>query len=342
VIRNSCFSFLLSCRKMFIMLALTQLFALGCKDSTSKNATPQTTELIRIAAYTSEMAALVWIADQQGYFTKQGLAVEITGFDSGLASVNAVTAGTHDIATAADFVFARNIPENSNIKILTSIARSDSIEMLTHVNTGIKFPADLKRKKIGLTRKTAPEFFIQLYLLYNHIDPNSITIIDLQPTQLMSGFLSGDIDAAVTWEPNVWNIKQKLADKVQSWSVQSDQQFYFLLIGSNSFIEKRPEAAKKLLKSLAQAESFIKSDPVRAQKLLVKKLNLNEQYMQYVWPKHVIGLSLDQSLLVVLEEHTRWLQDSGKVKQPMSQNLLNYIYRDALLSVSPKVVTMIP
>ncbi len=337
---NSYLKLLCSGAMLFFMLVTAQLVMFGCKDSIGQKALPSTQEPIRIAAYNSEMSALIWIAEQEGLFKKQGLNVQITGFDSGISSVNAIFAGTHDIATAADFVFARTVPENRTIKVMASVARSDSLEMLTHKDKGISAPAQMKGKKIGLTRKTASEFFLNLYLLYNQIDPKSIKIVDLPPAQLIEAFIKGDVDAAITWEPNLWKIKQKLAEKVNSWSVQSDQQFYFLLIGSTSFIEKRPEAAQKLLQALAQAEILIKKNPALAQKQLVQKLALEKPYMTSVWPKHVIGLSLDQPLLVILEDQARWIRSSGIIPPGKPLNFLEYIYPNALKAVSAKNVTM--
>jgi ABC-type nitrate/sulfonate/bicarbonate transport system substrate-binding protein len=338
---NSCLKLLCSGAMLFFMLVTAQLGLFGCKDSTSQNTLPPTWKPIRIAAYTSEMAALVWIAEQKGFFKNQGLDVQITGFDSGIAAVNAIFEGTHDIATAADFVFARTVLENRTIKVMASIARSDSIEMLTHKGKGISTPIQLKGKKIGLTRKTPSEFFLNLHLLYNQIDPKSVTIVDLPPQQLVESFIKGDIDATITWEPNLWKIKQKLAGKVNSWSVQSDQQFYFLLIGNSTFIEKQPEATQKLLQALAQAEILVKKDPALAQKLLVQKLALEEPYMTSVWPKHVIGLSLDQPLLVILEDQARWIRSSGIIPPGKPLNFLEYIHRDALKAVSAKALTIV-
>ena len=330
--------FMLTCAVMIIVC--TALFTTGCRDKAVEEDTGKL-ETIRIGAFKGELAALVWVAESEGFFKKYGLNAQVTGFESGVAAVEALMAGTQDIATAADSVFvSKSFKNNSKIKILGVIALSDSIEIVARIDRGISSPADLKGKKIALTGKSPANYFLDRYLLYHQIDPRTVTIVDLPPLKLVEAISQGRVDAAITWEPYVWNIKQKLAGKVRSWPAQSDQQFNFLLICGTDFAEKRSPAIIKMFRALTDAEALVRKDPKRAQQALARRLALDERYLVSVWSKHIIGLSLDQSLFIALEDQARWAIAKGFAPGDKPLNYLNSIYSEPLAAVRPDAVAL--
>lgn len=300
-------------------------------------------EAVRIAAFNGELAALVWLAESEGFFTRHGLQATVTGFPSGVASVDDLLAGNEDVATAADSVFVSKslAPGNGGtLKILAEIARSESIQIVARLDRGIAAPADLSGKRIALTRQTPSAYFLDRYLLYNLIDQRSVTIVDLPPLGVVEAVVRGDVDAAVTWEPYVWDIEQRLAGNGRSWSAQSSQQFHFLLIGTADFAEKRPQAATKLFQALAEAEALIRADPERARSTLARRLTLDKRYLASVWPKHIVGLSLDQALLVSLEDQARWQIAEQLAPAARPPNYLQSISSAPLVSVKPDAVSL--
>ena len=56
-----------------------------------------------------EVSGLIFIAEDQGYFEKNGILPTIRIYDAGINAVDALYAGDVDVATAADFVFARQV-----------------------------------------------------------------------------------------------------------------------------------------------------------------------------------------------------------------------------------------
>jgi ABC-type nitrate/sulfonate/bicarbonate transport system substrate-binding protein len=331
--------FMLTCAVMIIVCAA--LFTAGCRDKADVERDTGKLETIRIGAYKGELATLVWVAESEGFFAKHGLKAQVTGFESGVAAVAALTTGTQDVATAADSVFvSESLGNNSKLGILGVIALSDSIEIIARIDRGISSPADLKGKKIALTSKSPANYFLDRYLLYQHVDPRTVTIVDLPPLKLIEAILNGRVDAAIIWEPYARNIKQKLAGNALSWPAQSDQQFYFLLICGTDFAEKRPEAAKKMFRALTDAEVLVRKDPTRAQQALARRLALDERYLVSVWSKHIIRLSLDQSLFVAMEDQTRHAIARGVAPGGKPLNYLKSIYQEPLAAVRPDAVTL--
>jgi NitT/TauT family transport system substrate-binding protein len=281
------------------------------------------------------------LAESEGFFAKHSLKAQVTGFESGVAAVEALTAGTQDVATASDSVFvSKSLGENSKVGILGVIALSDSIEIIARIDRGISSPTDLKGKKIALASKSPAHYFLDRYLLYQHIDPRTITIVDLPPQKVIEAILEGSVDAAIIWEPYAWNIKQKLAGNAISWPAQSDQQYHFLLICGTDFAEKRSPAAKKMFRALTDAEALVRKDPSKAQQALARRLALDERYLVSVWSKHIIRLSLDQSLFVSMEDQTRHAIARGLTPGGKPLNYRKSIYQEPLAAVRPDAVTL--
>ncbi len=300
-------------------------------------------ETIRIGAYKGEYAALVWVAESEGSFAKYGLTAEVTGYESGIAAVEALMAGAQDVATAADSVFvskALALASISDIRLLGAIAKSESIKIVARKDRGITKPVDLKGRKIAFTAKSPAHYFLDRFLLYQHIDPRAVTIVDLPPLKLIEAISQGSVDAAITWEPYAWRIKQNPAVKVNSWPAQSDQQFSFVLICKTEYAEKHAETARKLFRALNDAELLLRTNPPRARRILAQRLSLDERYLASAWGENIFELSLDHALLLALEDQTRWAIAGGLAPAGKPFNYLKSIYHEPLRSVKPEAVTL--
>ncbi len=300
-------------------------------------------ETIRIGAFKGEEAALVWLAESEGLFSRHGLQAQLTGFESDLASVGALMAGAEDVATGSDAVFvSKSLAPDSkgDLRILAEIAHSEAIEIVVRQDRGIAAPADLKNRRIALTGQTPAAYFLDRYLHYQHLDPQSVAIVDLTPMAIVDAVVAGSVDGAVAWKSVIWKIKQQLGANARSWPVQSGQHYDFLLICTKDFAEKRPRAAQRLLRALADAETLLRTDPARARLALARKLGSDEPHLVEALPELDITLSLGQGLLVGMESQARWRMDKGLAIKRPTPNFLKNLLPGFLYSVTPDAVTV--
>ena len=61
-------------------------------------------------------------------------------------------------------------------------------------------------------------------------------------------------------------------------------------------------------------------------------MNLDAAYMETVWSQNQYSLSLDQSLIVAMEDEARWMISNGLTTEKQVPDFLNYIYEDGLKS----------
>ncbi len=71
-----------------IILVVIAISVSGCQEQPEKYTGP--VEKITLAAYAGETAALVYVAEDQGFFEKYGLEVTIKDYESGKAAAGAL------------------------------------------------------------------------------------------------------------------------------------------------------------------------------------------------------------------------------------------------------------
>lgn len=162
---------------------------------------------IVLGAYAGAYGFLPYIAQEFGFFKKNGVEVDFQEYPLGLEATNALLHNKVDIATAADFVVTSHAWNHPDLRILATIAKSNTNEILALRDKGILTPSDLKGKRIGVTFKTKGEFFLGRFLIYNQLSLGDVNLINMSPHEITEALIKGDIDAASIWEPYLDNIK---------------------------------------------------------------------------------------------------------------------------------------
>ncbi|MFC1902937.1 ABC transporter substrate-binding protein [Chloroflexota bacterium] len=311
----------------------------GCSQQTAKYTGPL--DRLTLAAYAGDTGALVYIAQEQGYFADNGLDVIIKDYEAGKLAADALLAGEADISTSADFVLVSNSFEHDDLRVLGTVALANLIELVTRKDAGINQPSDLKGKRIGTTCKSAAEFFLGTFLTFNGLSLQDIEIVDLKPSEIVDAVVNGDIDAGFTWEPNIFEVKGRLGVNVISWPGQSGRDFYFILLTKEEFIEENPQVIERFLRALKQAEEFIKENEAEAREFTRNKFDYESSYIDYIWQRHDFAVVLPQALIVAMEDQARWRIKNELTEATEVPNYLDYIYLDALEEVKPEAIGII-
>jgi NitT/TauT family transport system substrate-binding protein len=123
--------------------------------------------------------------------------------------------------------------------------------------------------------------------------------------------------------------------------VHSGQAQYAVLVGRNDWIKRHPELVKRVLKSLARAEEYVVQHPAQAKAILKKRYQHDDAYVARVWPEHQFSLSLDQALVLAMEDEARWMIKNKLTSEKQIPDFMNYIYVDGLKAVKPEAVKII-
>jgi NitT/TauT family transport system substrate-binding protein len=327
-------------QRMFIGIAIIILIGIsvgGCQEKPEKYTGP--VEKITLAAYAGETAALVYVAQSQGYFEQNGLEVTIKDYASGKAAADALIVGEADICTSADFVFVSNSFDHADLRVFGTVATTEVIELVARKDKGITTPKDLNGKKIGVTRKSSAESDLGKFLLYNGLSIDDVELVDLKPPEIVKAVINGDVDAGVTWDPNVYDMKEELGDNAVGWSVV--ESFYFVLLTREDWIENNPAAVERFIKSVLGAEDYIKDNSEDAKEFIKDRFDYDPAYIDYSWPNQEFAVILEQAMLILFEDQARWSIKQGLTDATAVPNYLDYIYLDALQAVKPEAIGII-
>ena len=292
-------------------------------------------------AQSFECDTLVYIAQQQNYFGQNDLNVTIANYTSGMAAVNDLIKGKLNIAATAEFPLVTHALNGDNISALGCIGKFQLQELIARKDHGINTISDLKGKTIGVPLGTISEFYIGRFLELKGLSLQDVSIVNISPTNAMDAIVNGTVDAVVIWQPYAYDIQNQLGNNAIVWSPQSSQALYIVEVANNNWIQANPDVAARFIKSLFQAENYYVNNPSKTEAIIQKGLNYTDGYMTSVWPNQQISLSLDQSLIVALNDEARWLISNNLTKSTTIPNFLNYIYLQDLKSTDPQSVNII-
>lgn len=298
-------------------------------------------EKITLAAYAGGYGFLPFIAQERGYFQDQGLEVAIREYDYGLKAAEALIDGEADIATAADFVLASCSFDHADLRAIASIARSRTDEIVYRTDRGIDRPGDLRGRKVGVTPKTKGEFFLARFLILNGLEYRDVVVVHLEPDRIVEALAQGAIDAASIWEPFVSDIGKRLGDRARSWPAQSELEFHYLLLGKERWLGEHPEAVRRLLASMVQAEEFVSEQPREAQLLISRRFRYDPSFVRALWMKSSFAVELPHQLLLLLEEGARWRMEHRLTDKTEAPNFLDAIDVEGLKAVKPGAVRIV-
>jgi len=75
--------------------------------------------------------------------------------------------------------------------------------------------------------------------------------------------------------------------------------------------------------------------------IVQNQLNYTSSYIDSVWPLHDFSLSLDQSLVIAMQDEAQWMINNQFTNQTQIPNFTNYIYTRGLIAVDPQSVTLV-
>jgi NitT/TauT family transport system substrate-binding protein len=300
-------------------------------------------ETIAVAYAPFESTALFWIAEDQHFFKRNGLNINLHKYDAGVQALDGMLNDEAEIAIGiAEFPFVGKVFREKNIRIIGNIDKAELIYIVGRKDRGIEKPADLKGKKVGTTFRTVAEFYLGTFLNLHGMNMMDITLVDVKtPGEWVNAVVNGEIDAISTAQPYVRIIKERLGDNAFCWPAQSNQVLFGLIITTDKWIHMHPELVKRLLKSLAQAEEHLIRHPADLNVIVQKRLDLDPAYMETVRTQNYFSLSLDQSLIVMMEDQARWMIKNQMTETEEVPNFLDYIHFSDLEQLKPEAVTII-
>ena len=302
---------------------------------------PENVQFINFGAIPSGSAGLVYIAQDQGFFETESLIVSIKDYPTGVATTDALLSGEVDIAWSAELPMISKAFAREELSIFAVSSRFNDQYLFGLKQAGITTFSDFKGKRIGLPLKTIAEFYLARFFELNGMSIEDVSLVNVLPSESVKALTSSSVDGVVTWEPYSSTIKEQMVDKIVSWPVQSSQPGFGVMIGRNDWLRENRETVERFLKSLVRAEEYQTQETETAKDIVQARTGYDESFMDIFWSESPFLLSLDQSLIIAMEDEARWMIANNLTDERRVPNFLDYIYEDALKAIKPEAVNII-
>lgn len=207
-----------------------------------------------------------------------GTTITWTKFDSGGDVNTAVLAGAVDIGLAGSSPVTAGLSEPNNIPyrvpwIFDVIGDAESL--VVKKDSGVTDVAGLKGKKIGTPFASTSHYSLLAALKEAGLAEEDVTLVDLQPPDILAAWQRGDIDAAYVWSPTLDELKKDGTILTSSAELATKGYPTFdLAVVTNDFSQKYPAAVQEWLRQQNKAVELIASDPVAAANAIAPELGI--------------------------------------------------------------------
>jgi NitT/TauT family transport system substrate-binding protein len=300
-------------------------------ETTMESQTPSSNGKLKIAYNLWIGSAGVFVAEAKEYFKQKGLDVEMIKFASPTDTTIALISGQVDAAlTTLDsgVILAAQAKDPIQVVYATDISfGADGIV----ADKSVKTVQDLKGKKVAVTIGAVNHFLLSHALQTVNLKDTDVELINMAPELTGSAFLSGQVDAAVTWEPFLTQATQKGGNLIYS-SKDEPGLIVDTLITTKSIAEKRTAELKKLVEAIEEGVKFLKDSPQEGNDIVSKVLEVK--------PAEVADMLTGVKLFEHSDAASMIDSDSAKIKATID-NLSKFFIDHKLIEKSVKADEMI-
>jgi NitT/TauT family transport system substrate-binding protein len=285
------------------------------------------------------LAPLPIIAKEKGLFESEGISSEISLLGDGKVAMTSFLEGKCDACLIGEFQVVRQSFERNDLAIIATVSSSDNaVKILARRDLGINSPSDLSGKKIGVSKGTISNFSLDQFLKKNGVSKETLNIMDISHPELPDALKRGDVDAFAGSDFAYLRGRQLIGKQGVTFVEPGLTNHAACLTVKKEWLRANPEIAKKVLRALVKAEKELAMHPEELTALLARSLKMPVEELKSIMDDQHNKVSLDQILLLALEDEARWMQENGVVRGKPLPNYLHFIDPSILKTVNPEAI----
>lgn len=290
--------------------ALAAALALAAGAAAAPAAQP-----VRIGYLQADIHQLAcWVALEKGLYRAQGLEVEVAGeFKAGPELMSAFAAGELDMGYVGEAPATTAVANGAaRVQVLAQV-NTEGSAIVVGADSALERVAQLAGRRAAVPgHSTVQDFLLRKALDQAGLSPGQAEIMVLKPPEMIPALRTGQIDAFVAWEPypakaRTSGVGRVLASSGRIWPGHP----CCVLAADRGFLQRRPQAARRLVAAHVQATDFINRHPDEALAIGVRYTGMDAETVRLAMANvnYTYHLSVEGE-----REYVRLLAEQGYIK----------------------------
>lgn len=211
-------------------------------------------------------------------FAKDGISirwVQTLGSNKALEFLNA---GSIDFGSTAGSAALLGKINGNPIKSIYVYSKPEWTALVTRKDTNIKTIADLKGKRVAVTRGTDPHIFLVRALQKAGLSEKDIQPVLLQHPDGKTALIRGDVDAWAGLDPMM--AQAELQDGARLFYRDADANTYGILNVREDFAKEHPDLVRRVLKVYEEARKYSLAHPDEVEKSFIAATKLPKDVVE--------------------------------------------------------------
>ncbi len=254
-----------------VVLTLAVLATACGGSSTSSGSTPAASGATIRLGFSAWPGWFPWqVAEEKGIFTKHGLKVNLTYFESYTDSLNALASGKLDANSQTLNDTVSSVAGGAKQTIVLVNDNSTGNDQIIS-GPGINAVADLKGKKVGAEQGTVDHYLLLLALKKAGLAPTDVDFQPLETGAAAAAFASGRLDAVGAFAPFTTQALARTGSKAIATSADFPGAIPDHLVVARDLVTSRPDDVQKLVDAWFDTLDYIKANPAESVATMAKK-----------------------------------------------------------------------
>lgn len=223
----------------------------------------------------------LYVALDEGLFTKEGLQVDLLNFRGGSDLIKALVAGSIDVGVVSLAEVTAGIDAGQPLKAFYGGFNVPAFSW--YAAPSIKTIADAKGKRFGVTQfGSSTDFLTRYALVANGLDPErDVQIVQGgdSPTRL-AAMKAGQIDVNIFAPPDTFIAADQGYKMIFSQKDLAPDYPYHTFAAAESFIADDPNTLRALLRGFIRGLRLAKQDKELAMRALAKRVKMDPKYVE--------------------------------------------------------------
>jgi NitT/TauT family transport system substrate-binding protein len=237
-------------------IAAAEFAILGPARAQSASARPRVSLNIGYIDTSINGVGVIAAANKLDLWSKAGIDAKLIPFTNGPTQIQAMAAGSLDIGYIGGG--AMWMPASGQAVVIAPNEKTYGDFVLARPETGIKSVKDLRGRKVGVPDSGSGEMILALALEAAGMTFKDIQRIPLDPPNVVSAFVAGQIEAAAIFSPIADQIRERIPATVVVANNKDfpNTEFVGAWVASNQAIAGKPEALTRFLEVWQQVNDY--------------------------------------------------------------------------------------